>query len=151
MTAPLPHVVVVDDEREAREMVGDYLKMHGFDVELCEGGASLRAHLTSRTPDLIVLDLNMPEEDGLSIVRRLNPVNRRAASSRWRSTGSTSVISSACGGQFRDDASRCVKSPAPQPKSSSRIDARPSAKPASSRAYAATSLSASVECAMKNA
>lgn len=71
MSAHLPHVVVVDDEREAREMVGDYLKMHGFDVELCEGGASLRAHLTGRTPDLIVLDLNMPEEDGLSIVRDL--------------------------------------------------------------------------------
>ena len=71
MNAPLPHVVVVDDEREAREMVGDYLKMHGFDVELCEGGSSLRAHLTTRTPDLIVLDLNMPEEDGLSIVRDL--------------------------------------------------------------------------------
>jgi DNA-binding response OmpR family regulator len=40
-------------------------------VILCEGGRSLRAHLADRTPDLIVLDLNMPEEDGLSIVRDL--------------------------------------------------------------------------------
>ncbi len=66
-----PHIMVVDDEPPAREMVGDYLKMHGFSVTLCDGGASLRRELKTTTPDLIVLDLNMPEEDGLSIVRDL--------------------------------------------------------------------------------
>lgn len=65
------HVFVVDDEQPAREMVGDYLKMHGFTVTLCDGGTSLRASLVGAKPDLIVLDLNMPEEDGLSIVRDL--------------------------------------------------------------------------------
>jgi two-component system, OmpR family, response regulator len=65
------HIVVVDDEQPAREMVGDYLRMHGFNVSLCDGGASLRRTLASGTPDLIVLDLNMPEEDGLSIIRDL--------------------------------------------------------------------------------
>ncbi|ACB80232.1 two component transcriptional regulator, winged helix family [Methylorubrum populi BJ001] len=69
MTATGPHIAVVDDEADARAMVGDYLRLHGFDVALCEGGRALRAHLQIRTPDLIVLDLNMPEEDGLSIVR----------------------------------------------------------------------------------
>ncbi|GGK37817.1 response regulator [Salinarimonas ramus] len=64
-------ILVVDDEPAAREMVGDYLKMHGFDVALCDGGASLFATLGERRADLVVLDLNMPEEDGLSIVRRL--------------------------------------------------------------------------------
>ena len=63
------HIAVVDDEAPAREMVGDYLKLHGFEVTLCDGGASLRRALTQQTPDLIVLDLNMQEEDGLSIVR----------------------------------------------------------------------------------
>jgi DNA-binding response OmpR family regulator len=63
------HIFVVDDEASAREMVGDYLKMHGFEVTLCDGGRSLRERMTATTPDLIVLDLNMPEEDGLSIVR----------------------------------------------------------------------------------
>ncbi|WP_232631528.1 response regulator [Methylobacterium sp. Leaf118] len=71
-----PHVVVVDDEPDARAMVGDYLRLHGFDVALCDGGRSLRAHLTTRTPDLVVLDLNMPEEDGLSIVRDLKSRTR---------------------------------------------------------------------------
>ncbi len=65
------HIIIVDDEPPAREMVGDYLKMHGFSVTLCDGGKSLRAAIESATPDLVVLDLNMPEEDGLSIIRDL--------------------------------------------------------------------------------
>src|SRR4051795_13419331 len=65
------HIVIVDDEAPAREMVGDYLKMHGFTVTLCDGGKSLRAAIESSVPDLVVLDLNMPEEDGLSIIRDL--------------------------------------------------------------------------------
>jgi DNA-binding response OmpR family regulator len=52
-------------------MVGDYLRMHGFSVSLCDGGVSLRQSIAQQTPDLIVLDLNMPEEDGLSIIRDL--------------------------------------------------------------------------------
>ena len=65
------HIIVVDDEQPAREMVGDYLRMHGFSVSLCDGGASLRQTIAQQVPDLIVLDLNMPEEDGLSIIRDL--------------------------------------------------------------------------------
>jgi two-component system, OmpR family, response regulator len=66
------HIFIVDDEAPAREMVGDYLKMHGFAVTLCDGGKSLRGAIESGgSPDLVVLDLNMPEEDGLSIIRDL--------------------------------------------------------------------------------
>jgi two-component system, OmpR family, response regulator len=65
------HIVVVDDEAPAREMVADYLRIHGFEVTTCDGGASLRQTVAKRRPDLIVLDLNMPEEDGLSIIRAL--------------------------------------------------------------------------------
>jgi two-component system OmpR family response regulator len=66
-----PHIIVVDDEASTRDMVGDYLRMHGFRPTLCDGGASLREAFAKEEPDLIVLDLNMPEEDGLSIVRDL--------------------------------------------------------------------------------
>lgn len=66
-----PHIAVVDDEASTRDMVGEYLGTHGFQVTLCDGGAALRELLTKTAPDLIVLDLNMPEEDGLSIVRDL--------------------------------------------------------------------------------
>ncbi|MGV7212733.1 response regulator [Bradyrhizobium sp. UFLA05-112] len=65
------HIMIVDDEAPAREMVGDYLKMHGFTVTLCDGGKSLRTAIQGSMPDLVVLDLNMPEEDGLSIIRDL--------------------------------------------------------------------------------
>jgi two-component system OmpR family response regulator len=66
-----PHIIIVDDEAPAREMVGEYLKMHGFAVTLCDGGNSLRGAIEAAVPDLVVLDLNMPEEDGLSIIRDL--------------------------------------------------------------------------------
>jgi DNA-binding response OmpR family regulator len=66
-----PHIIIVDDEAPAREMVGDYLRMHGFTVTLCDGGKSLRGAIETGAPDLVVLDLNMPEEDGLSIIREL--------------------------------------------------------------------------------
>ena len=77
------HIIVVDDEQPAREMVGDYLRMHGFSVSLCDGGASLRNTIAQQMPDLIVLDLNMPEEDGLSIIRHL----KRRTSSVLRRSG----------------------------------------------------------------
>lgn len=65
------HIIIVDDEAPAREMVGDYLRMHGFTVTLCDGGKSLREAIAAGPADLVVLDLNMPEEDGLSIIRDL--------------------------------------------------------------------------------
>jgi two-component system OmpR family response regulator len=66
-----PHIAVVDDEAGARDMVGDYLRLHGFQVSLCEGGAALRKVLGAAQLDLVVLDLNMPEEDGLSVMRHI--------------------------------------------------------------------------------
>jgi two-component system, OmpR family, response regulator len=66
-----PHIFVVDDEAAARDMIGDYLKLQGFTVTLCDGGGALRGALAKDRPDLVVLDLNMPEEDGLSLVRFL--------------------------------------------------------------------------------
>ena len=65
------HVFVVDDEPAARDMIGDYLKMHGFTVSLCDGGPALRQAVAETRPDLVVLDLNMPQEDGLSLIRFL--------------------------------------------------------------------------------
>src|SRR5207237_8051542 len=55
----------------AGDSVGDDLRLLGFTACVCEGGASLRQCIAQQLPDLIVLDLNMPEEDGLSIIRDL--------------------------------------------------------------------------------
>lgn len=64
-------VYVVDDETPTREMIGDYLKMNGYGVRLFDGAAAFREAVVERAPDLAVLDLNMPGEDGLSLVRFL--------------------------------------------------------------------------------
>ena len=69
------HIFVVDDEAAARDMIGDYLRLQGFTVTLCDGGRSLRSALAKDKPDLVVLDLNMPEEDGLSLIRFLKQSN----------------------------------------------------------------------------
>ena len=66
-----PRIVVVDDEDDLRDTVGDYLGMHGFEVQTAEDGAALRRLLESERFDLAVLDINMPGEDGLSIARFL--------------------------------------------------------------------------------
>jgi two-component system phosphate regulon response regulator OmpR len=70
MSAP-HHIVVVDDEPDVREMVQEYLIDHGFLVSQADGGETLRLLMSERPVDLVLLDINMPEEDGLSIARSL--------------------------------------------------------------------------------
>jgi two-component system phosphate regulon response regulator OmpR len=64
-------LVVVDDEPEIRGMVADYLGKSGFAVCRCANGAELDSALAAGPADLVLLDVNMPGEDGLSIARRL--------------------------------------------------------------------------------
>ncbi len=64
-------IVVVDDDDELRALLVQYLSAAGFDVESAADGVALTALLKRGEPDLIVLDLMMPGEDGLSICRRL--------------------------------------------------------------------------------
>jgi two-component system phosphate regulon response regulator OmpR len=64
-------IAVVDDEPEIRAMLADYLGHAGFEVSTAEGGAALRALLEERTIELVILDINMPGEDGLSLARFL--------------------------------------------------------------------------------
>ena len=62
-------IVVVDDEPEVREMIEEYLTGQGFAVTAAANGAELRCVLTEQCPDLVILDLKMPGEDGLSLAR----------------------------------------------------------------------------------
>jgi DNA-binding response OmpR family regulator len=64
-------IIVVDDEEHIREMVADYLNGQGFVARAASGGRQLNALLEEDAPDLILLDVNMPEEDGFSVARRL--------------------------------------------------------------------------------
>ncbi|OAP34547.1 two-component system response regulator [Sinorhizobium glycinis] len=67
----LPRVIVVDDEQDLRDMVADYLTRNGFAVRTAGGSAALDRALATEEADLILLDVNMPDEDGFSIARRL--------------------------------------------------------------------------------
>ena len=64
-------IVVVDDDARIRDLLRRYLTQEGFDVLLAEDGKALNRLLTRENIDMIVLDLMLPGEDGLSICRRL--------------------------------------------------------------------------------
>lgn len=68
--API-HVVIVDDDAKLRALAADYLQQHGFRVSTAENGWTLRQILQREGADLVVLDIMMPGEDGLSIARSL--------------------------------------------------------------------------------
>lgn len=67
----LTEVVVVDDEVGLRDAVAEYLGRHSFAVRAVADGVGLRAALTQRPADLVLLDISMPGEDGLTIARSL--------------------------------------------------------------------------------
>jgi len=64
-------VIVVDDEPDMREMIAAYLGKHGFVVGTAGDGHELDARLDGDLPDLLILDVNMPGEDGFAIARRV--------------------------------------------------------------------------------
>jgi len=66
-----PHILVVDDDREIRDLLARFLRKHGFRVETAADGKAMVAALAAGRFDLIVLDLMLPGEDGLSLCRRV--------------------------------------------------------------------------------
>jgi two-component system OmpR family response regulator len=66
-----PHLLVVDDDREIRTLISQFLTKHGYRVSSAANGAEMMQTLNTSRIDLIVLDLMMPGEDGLSLCRRL--------------------------------------------------------------------------------
>ena len=74
-TVRADRIVVVDDDARIRDLLRRYLTQEGFEVLLAEDGKALNRMLTRENIDLIVLDLMLPGEDGLSICRRLRAAN----------------------------------------------------------------------------
>ena len=66
-----PHILIVDDDREIRDLTARFLRKHGFRASMAANGREMDWRLAGGRFDLIVLDLMMPGEDGLSICRRL--------------------------------------------------------------------------------
>jgi two-component system OmpR family response regulator len=66
-----PHILVVDDDRDIRLLVGDYLKKNGYRASVAADGRQMREALAVSGIDLVVLDLMLPGEDGLTLCRDL--------------------------------------------------------------------------------
>jgi two-component system phosphate regulon response regulator OmpR len=65
------NLLVVDDDPELRELTQAYLEQQGFNVACVESGETMDAHLAEHQVDLLILDLMLPGEHGLSIAQRL--------------------------------------------------------------------------------
>jgi two-component system OmpR family response regulator len=68
MTTPI-HILVVDDEPEVAEVLRRYLSTQGYKVSVADGGGAMRRILDGSDVDLVLLDLGLPGEDGLALMR----------------------------------------------------------------------------------
>jgi two-component system phosphate regulon response regulator OmpR len=62
-------VLVVDDDPAVREVLSDYLSQHGYEVAVAASGDAMRAELARALPALVLLDVGLPGEDGLTLAR----------------------------------------------------------------------------------
>ncbi|MBS82220.1 response regulator [Variovorax sp.] len=69
----MDHLLIVDDDIAIRGLLSRYLQEHGYRVTAAANGREMRRALASDRMDLIVLDLMLPDEDGLTLFRDLNP------------------------------------------------------------------------------
>ncbi|HEY2766827.1 MAG TPA: response regulator transcription factor [Solirubrobacteraceae bacterium] len=70
-------ILVVDDDRAVRDALRRALTLSGYDVQLAEGGAQALELLAQALPDAVVLDVSMPDIDGLEVCRRLRRIGNR--------------------------------------------------------------------------
>jgi len=71
MTAPLARVLVVDDEPQIRRFLRTSLDAHGYEVVDAEDGQSAIKRMTVEKPDVLVLDLGLPDMEGLDVIKRV--------------------------------------------------------------------------------
>jgi two-component system OmpR family response regulator len=71
MNEPACHVLLVDDDPEIRSLVADYLQQHGLTVTTVADGRGMRAALAEQPADILLLDIMLPEDDGLTLCREI--------------------------------------------------------------------------------
>ena len=73
VVTPRSTILVVDDDASIRDAIAEFLSGYGYAVLSAENATACERALEQSTPDLLVLDVMMPGEDGLSLCRRLAP------------------------------------------------------------------------------
>lgn len=71
MSTNQPHILILDDDKDIREALVTYMRKHGFRTSSASDGKTIDKLITTSDIDLIVLDIMMPGEDGLSICKRV--------------------------------------------------------------------------------
>jgi two-component system OmpR family response regulator len=71
MNVELSHILIVDDDRDIRSLLAEQLEEAGYRVSTAGDGVEMRGRLSRSAADLIILDLNLPREDGLTLCRQL--------------------------------------------------------------------------------
>jgi len=71
--SPIPSILLVEDDLRLAELVSRYLESNGFSVAIVSHGDEVVARVGRDMPDLVILDLGLPGEDGLTICRQLRP------------------------------------------------------------------------------
>ena len=67
----MTHILAVEDDEQVQELLSDCLSHEGFRVTIAATGAAMMEALAAESPDLILLDLRLPDGDGLALVRQL--------------------------------------------------------------------------------
>ena len=75
MAATLPHLLIVDDDREICALLTKFMVRHGYRASSAGDGPAMMKALEAARIDLVVLDLMLPGEDGLSLCRRIRAVS----------------------------------------------------------------------------
>lgn len=71
MMSAMDHILIVDDDRDIRDLLSEYLQKQGYRVSVAADGRAMRTVMSRSAPDLIVLDLMLPGEDGLVLCREI--------------------------------------------------------------------------------
>ncbi|PNT81093.1 DNA-binding response regulator [Coxiella burnetii] len=65
------HILIVDDDSDIRDLLGKFLRRHGFEASLAKDGSEMQAILLKQAVDLVILDIMMPGDDGLTLCRQM--------------------------------------------------------------------------------
>ena len=113
-----PRILLVDDEIAIQRAVGPLLQTHGYEVEMASAGQAALKLAAEHAPDLIVLDLGLPDLDGTEVCRRIRETSRVPIIVLSARGGEADKVRRARPGRrrFRDQAVRSRRAAGPNPR-----------------------------------